>query len=151
MTRVPFDPTPQSALCHCSQANLIPVSYEAAYVPFSILSTFFMERYGLRKTLLVAAFALLLTAWLRYGGTLIQETNPSGAWGLILGGTWIAACGQPFVLNVAARVSADWFAPEQRALATVIGTMSNGVGQLLGSLIPPYVVLVGSGELGRRA
>lgn len=128
------------------QVNLLPVSYGAVYLPVSILSLWWMERYGMRSSMGLSVAALLVTAWMRYGGALLglTDTGKAGGWALIMAGTWIAALGQPFVLNVAARLSMDWFPAHERDLATVIGTMANACGQLLGSLLPAYAVVVGA-------
>jgi len=49
-------------------------------------------------------------------------------------GQCIAALANPFFTNAPARISADWFADDERALATTIGAMFTPVGVALGQV-----------------
>jgi FLVCR family MFS transporter 7 len=43
-------------------------------------------------------------------------------------------------LNLAARLTMDWFPSEERDLATTVATMANVLGQMVFSLLPPLLV-----------
>ena len=59
-----------------------------------------------------------------------------------------AAAAQAWALNLAARLTMDWFPSEERDLATTAATMANVAGQMAFSLLPPLVVRTPA-ELGR--
>lgn len=47
---------------------------------------------------------------------------------------------QAMCLNLAARLTMDWFPSEERDLATTVATMANVSGQMVFSLLPPLLV-----------
>lgn len=121
------------------QINLLALSYEIIYLPASIFATWYTERNGLFHSMFLASVGNMLCCWLKYGGSVMDPSHAS-SWGLIMGGQWVAAAVQPLLLNIPSRIAIDFFPENERAFATVMGTMFNGVGQLVGSLVPPHVV-----------
>lgn len=121
------------------QINLLALSFEIIYLPASIFASWYTERNGMFQSLLLASFGNLACCWMKYGGSVLDPSN-SSSWGLIMGGQWVAAAVQPLLLNVPSRIAIDFFPDDERAFATVMGTMLNCVGQLVGSLVPPHVV-----------
>jgi FLVCR family MFS transporter 7 len=61
---------------------------------------------------------------------------------------FVAAMVQPMSLNLAARLTMDWFPAEERDVATTVATMANVAGQMLFSLAPPWLVRTPA-QLGR--
>jgi hypothetical protein len=93
-----------------------------------------MERFGLRANILLGAFLNLLCGWVRYGGSLIAK--PSAAYGVVMLGQVLGALGQPLFTQTPTRVANIWFAVSERDLATVFCSLTNPVGNALGSVVP---------------
>ncbi|CAI2350737.1 unnamed protein product [Caenorhabditis sp. 36 PRJEB53466] len=60
--------------------------------------------------------------------------------GLCLFGQLIAAMAYPFMMFLPAKLSAEWFPPPQRAMATTIGLMSSPLAVMLANLLVPVIV-----------
>lgn len=52
----------------------------------------------------------------------------------------VMACTQPFLGNGASKVATVWFADDERALATAIGSLSNPLGCIIGLVLGPIYV-----------
>lgn len=50
------------------------------------------------------------------------------------------ACTQPFLGNGASKVATVWFADDERAMATAIGSLSNPLGCIIGLVLGPLCV-----------
>lgn len=118
--------------------NSISLVFMILYLPASILAMWLMEGYGLRTTLLVGIALDALGCGAKWAG--VAATTGQQAYAVVLFGQILGGMGQPLILNVPARVSMDWFPQRERDLATVAATMSNVLGQMIGSLLPPYLV-----------
>lgn len=127
------------------QINWVSLTFLVGYLPASLLSMILMERFGLRFNLL-AGFALdCLCAGIKWSSLFMVNESSSAderqkAYGVLLFGQCLGALAQPMLLNLSTRLSADFFGEKETDLATVFFTMINVVGQLLGSLLPPYLV-----------
>jgi MFS family permease len=122
-----------------NEINMISQVFLVFYLPASILAMVLMERRGLRTTLLVGMGLDAACALVKFGGSLLTN-HRRAAYGLVLFGQILGSLGQPLILNLSARVSMDWFPDRERDTATVILTMANVMGQMCGSLLPPYLV-----------
>ena len=60
---------------------------------------------------------------------------------MILGQTVIAFA-QPFLYNAPALVTSNWFAYQERSVATMVGTSANLFGVGLGFLVPKMFISV---------
>jgi FLVCR family MFS transporter len=50
---------------------------------------------------------------------------------------FVSACGAPVAMGAVARLSHVWFAPEQKAFATAIGTQANSLGVAMSFVMGP--------------
>ena len=73
--------------------------------------------------------ALSTGAMLTAGGGLLRLANPS-SYGWALAGQFVAAAGQPLVLNSITKVAARYFPPEERTTAISVGSAALYVGIL---------------------
>lgn len=121
-----------------TDVNLVSLVFMAFYLPASIMSMWLMDRYGLRVNLLTGIALDAACCWVKYGGTLMPNKT-AGFW-VLLFGQILGSLGQPLILNSPARLAADFFGDSERDWATVTGAMANVVGQLLGCLLPSYLV-----------
>lgn len=120
------------------ELNLFSLSFMALYLPASVLSLFTMERFGLRATLVLGAALNFACTAMKAGGSYL--TDPGAAYAVVLTGQVLGAIAQPLILNVPARLCAEWFKESEQDLATIVATMSNVLGQMAGSLIPGFTV-----------
>ncbi|EGC34209.1 hypothetical protein DICPUDRAFT_55995 [Dictyostelium purpureum] len=100
------------------------------FIPLSMIFSWSIGRYGIRKNILIAAF--LVAA----GGVI--RCIPMGGdktFFLIIIGQVLNASAGPCVMVVPTKISAVWFAPEERTLSTAIGTLSNFIGSAIGFLL----------------
>jgi MFS family permease len=103
--------------------------YYILYIPVSVfIGNYLMAKKGVNICLLLASILFLITLWLR---TLINYN-----FYVIIIANIFSGCGQPLLLNAPAKVSSNWFSPNQRPLATTLLTLAKG-GTAIGMLIPP--------------
>ncbi len=75
------------------------------------------------------SWALGLGATLTAAGGLLRLAGPS-SYGWALAGQFVAAAGQPFVLNSITKIAARYFPPEERTVAVSIGSVALFAGIL---------------------
>ena len=93
-------------------------------IPYNYISL----KFGLRIPTYIAVVCLVIGAWLRL---LVNDSF----WWVIIGQS-IMAVGHPLTLVAPAKIAALWFGDNQRALATMIGSLAGPVGAVLGFLLP---------------
>jgi hypothetical protein len=131
-----------SALFAVSPAyvNGLSLAFLLLFLPGTVLTSFLVERYGLRTTLIVGSALDCAGAWLRYGGALVAPASRPAGFALLTLGQCVAALAQPCFTNLPARLSADWFPASQRDVATVVASLSNALGVAAGSVVPTLAV-----------
>ncbi|KAN0015746.1 hypothetical protein ACTFIU_005693 [Dictyostelium citrinum] len=100
------------------------------FVPLSMVFSWTIGRYGIRKNVIVAA---LLVA----SGGIIRCIPMGGdkTFFLIVIGQVLNAAAGPIVMILPTKLSAVWFAPQERTLSTAIATLSNFIGSAIGFLL----------------
>lgn len=120
--------------------NWFSVVFLFAYVPGAFASVYLMERFGLRRCLLVGASSNAIAGVLRYVGSLVAFQAPSAGFAITMLGQTIGALAQPVFTNAPARISADWFPVQERDAATTIAVLSNVVGTAIGAIVSGITV-----------
>jgi MFS family permease len=115
---------------------MLSMVFMIAYVPMNIPAAKLIDKFGLKwgtgiGVILTAVFGILRAIWPNYTLVLIFQIG--------------CAIGQPFLLNSFTKVSTNWFAEEEKALATSLGTMFVLLGALLGMLITPFLLTTPTG------
>lgn len=111
--------------------DLLSMIFMLVYIALAIPSAWLIDTRGIKLgaglgAVLTGAFGLLRSlAGANYPLVFLCQTG--------------IAVGQPFVLNAAAKLSAQWFPEGERAIATGLGSMAMFLGVLLGMLVPPLV------------
>ncbi|KAI6040338.1 major facilitator superfamily domain-containing protein [Pisolithus marmoratus] len=82
--------------------------------------------------------ALLVSAWVRYAGT-IRSLSPQSAYVLLFFGQLFSAISQPVFQVLAPMFSERWFDLRGRTTATMVIAIANPVGSALGQLLSPLV------------
>lgn len=125
-----------------NEINMVSQVFLVAYLPASLLAMVLMEGKGTRPTLVLGLFLNAACGAVKWGGSLLVGRR---AYVVVLFGQVLGALGQPLILNLSARIAADWFTEAERDLATVALTMANVLGQALASFLPPLVVTDAAG------
>jgi MFS family permease len=106
--------------------------YSLAFAPFFV-SGWFINRYGIKKSLLVAISGTVVGSWLRYGGVAISSYS------LAMAGQGVLGVSQIFIVPLPMSYSKMWFSPDKRVLPTTIGSLATTIGSMLGSIATPYM------------
>jgi FLVCR family feline leukemia virus subgroup C receptor-related protein len=114
--------------------NGTSIIWMVVYIPCIFPATWFLDKYGLRWSVLLGAFGNCLGAWIK-----CASTSPHLFYVTFIGQT-VVAVSQVFILNVPPRLAAIWFGPKQVSTATSLGVFGNQLGCAIGFLIPPQVV-----------
>lgn len=120
--------------------NLLSVLFLALYLPGSIAATYAYARYNTKTGLLIGAALTAAGCWIRTIGTINVYTSTAWRYSWAMAGQILCALGQPFFTNAPAKIASEWFAVDQRAVATTIGAMFNPIGIAIGQVFPPIVV-----------
>ncbi len=113
--------------------GLLSLSFMAVYLVVSIPASWVIDTYGFRVA--VGAGAILTAVFGLMRGLMAESY------------TWVfvaqigIAVGQPFILNAVTKVAARWFALEERATASGLGTLAMYLGIVLGLACTPFLVL----------
>ncbi|KAJ0005980.1 hypothetical protein NQD34_015874 [Periophthalmus magnuspinnatus] len=105
------------------------------YVPW-LLFVWLMDKKGLRPSLLLSAFLMLLGSVLR-SVPLMEE--PLRRW-LIHGGQFLNGLAGPTIMSAGPYLSTTWFAPDQRATATAVASLFCYLGGAASFVVGPMVV-----------
>lgn len=104
-------------------SNLLILVFPLVYVLISIPAGYLTDRRGYKYSITLGSVVMALFAAARiYEGPF---------WFLVACQVGIAI-GQPFIINAISKLVADWFPPEQNALATGLGTLGMFIGMALG-------------------
>ena len=108
--------------------NWLSLIYMLLYV-FVVASSFILDKYGLRFTIIIGALLNAIGSCLRAIGA-----NRDG-FALALLGNTSAAMAQCFILFIPPRLAAVWFGDSERATASSIGVLMNMFGVAIGFLM----------------
>ncbi|KAG7220313.1 hypothetical protein INR49_010147 [Caranx melampygus] len=105
------------------------------FVPW-LLFMWLMDKRGLRASLLLSAFFMLLGAALR---SVPLTEQPLRRW-LIHGGQFLNGLAGPTIMSAGPYLSTTWFAPDQRATATAVASLFSYLGGATSFIVGPLVV-----------
>lgn len=108
------------------------------YLPTSFLVPIITRRYGIRRCCQIGTVALLISAWVRYAGT-VRSLSKHSAYALTIFGQLFSAIAQPVFQILGPKYSEVWFDLKGRTTATMILAISNPIGGAIGQLISPIV------------
>ncbi|KAG7501824.1 Disrupted in renal carcinoma 2 [Solea senegalensis] len=105
------------------------------FVPW-LLFMWLMDKKGLRSSLLLSAFFMLLGAVMR---SIPLTDLPLRRW-LIHGGQLLNGLAGPTIMSAGPYLSTTWFAPDQRATATAVASLFCYLGGSASFIVGPMVV-----------
>ncbi|KAJ7901776.1 major facilitator superfamily domain-containing protein [Mycena olivaceomarginata] len=120
------------------QVNWLGNVMACIYLPVSLAVPEIIRRYGIRRCCDIGAATLLISAWIRYAGT-VHSLSSGGAYALLFVGQFFAAIAQPIFQVIGPKYSETWFDLKGRTTATMILAIANPIGGALGQLLSPIV------------
>ncbi|XP_054642355.1 solute carrier family 49 member 4 [Dunckerocampus dactyliophorus] len=105
------------------------------FIPW-LLFMWVMDKRGLRESLLLSAFFMLLGAVLR---SIPLSDPPVRRW-LIHGGQLLNGLAGPTMMSAGPFLSTTWFAPDQRATATAVASLFSYLGGAAAFVVGPLIV-----------
>lgn len=128
-------------------ANWLTIVYLITCVPVGIFGMWLVQKYGIRTSILLAAWLNGLGSVIRVLSSFEFVQPEQARFGLVIVGQCVAACAYPFIMCLPTKVSAAWFPDTSRTIANTIATMGNPFGVLLAMLISTNLVAVQSDVL----
>lgn len=111
--------------------GLLSLSFMLVYIIVSIPASWLIDSYGIRVA--VGLGAVLTGAFGLLRGLVASNYT------LVLLAQIGIAIGQPLILNAVTTVAARWFAPQERATATGLGSLAIYLGIIVGLVLTPYL------------
>lgn len=112
--------------------DLLATSYMLMFIVFAIPSSFVIDRFGFRRSLVIGA---VLT-----GVFGLTRAIFAGSFTLVIISQFLIAIGQPFLLNITTKAAANWFPFEERATADGLLTMAQYLGFTIPMVLSPILV-----------
>ena len=98
------------------------------FIPWIFPANYLIDTKGVVIPVYIASVTLLAGAWIR----ILVNTN----FYFVIAGQVLMAIGQPFMLSAPAKLAALWFGDNERALATILGSLASPIGAVIGFLLP---------------
>ncbi|XP_002125691.2 LOW QUALITY PROTEIN: choline/ethanolamine transporter flvcr2a [Ciona intestinalis] len=114
--------------------------YMLSYIPLMFVATWMLDKWGLRKILLVGSALNAIGSLIKIG-----SVNPN-LFALSFFGQTIAACAQSFILEIPPKIASVYFGPTEVSTATSMGVFGNQLGVALGFVLPPLMVPLGTDD-----
>uniref|UniRef100_A0A0N4ZVC5 MFS domain-containing protein n=1 Tax=Parastrongyloides trichosuri TaxID=131310 RepID=A0A0N4ZVC5_PARTI len=121
--------------------NWLSMLYMVAYMVLVFPGSWFLDKYGLRTSVLIGATGNVIGAFIK-----CFSASPDSFWITFIGQT-ISASSQVFILGIPPRLASVWFGAKEVSTACSIGVFGNQLGIAVGFLLPPYVVHNGTTEI----
>ncbi|KIL59623.1 hypothetical protein M378DRAFT_169009 [Amanita muscaria Koide BX008] len=119
-----------------NQVNWLSNVCSCVFLPTSLLVPKMVSKYGIHRCCQIAALSLLLSAWIRYSGT-VQTVSDRGAYALLILGQLTSAVAAPIFQIIGPKYSETWFDLEGRTTATMVAAIAGPVGYGIGQLLSP--------------
>eukprot|EP00351_Strombidinopsis_sp_SopsisLIS2011_P005878 CAMPEP_0116874132 /NCGR_PEP_ID=MMETSP0463-20121206/5561_1 /TAXON_ID=181622 /ORGANISM="Strombidinopsis sp, Strain SopsisLIS2011" /LENGTH=146 /DNA_ID=CAMNT_0004517405 /DNA_START=191 /DNA_END=631 /DNA_ORIENTATION=+ len=116
-----------------TEETTISLVYMAMFIVANFPSNYALDVWGLRLGVIVG---VTLTA---IGLCIKALINKSFVWVIV--GQVLSAIGQPFIINAAPKLAAQWYGQDERVIAVTIATACEPLGVAVGFVFPSFFVL----------
>jgi FLVCR family feline leukemia virus subgroup C receptor-related protein len=139
-----FSPITTTTQCYYNQPlfwiNSLSWIYSVTVIFLIVPALLFLEKFGLKWTGIIGCSLNTAGAWLRFAG------SGNDMFWLLFAGQTVASFTYLLLNNGCSKMSALWFSPKERALATTVFVMASSQGGvLIALLVSPLVVTGGYG------
>ena len=108
------------------------ICYIILFIPVTFYACYFIEKYGIRKSIMGAAI-------LQFLGFSIRCLRKEWLFFDVIGQS-LLAISQPFIINLPAKISQTWFLKRERLTVTMIATNIQIVGFIIGFYVVNSIV-----------
>ncbi|XP_038555888.1 solute carrier family 49 member A3 [Micropterus salmoides] len=122
-----------------NEINWLSLVYMVVAIPLSFGTSWMLDTFGLRITLILGSWLNMIGALLRSCGTLPME-GFKVQYPVVFMGQTLGALAQPLIIFTPTKLASLWFPEHQRTTANMIASMSNPLGVLLPNIISPLMV-----------
>jgi len=105
-------------------------------LPTVFLTPILANRYGVKRCCDVAAVLLLVSAWIRYAGT-VRSLSKGGAYALIIIGQALSGVSQAIFRILVTKYSERWVDQKSRTIATMVLFIAYPIGGVLAQVLSP--------------
>ncbi|XP_060599037.1 solute carrier family 49 member A3-like [Ruditapes philippinarum] len=125
------------------QLNLLSMCFVLITIPVGLTAAWLTDTFGLRLTFMIAA-------WTNGVGSLLRNISAmdfvplENKYSVVLTGQILVACGEKFVMMMPTKLAAIWFPENQRALANMLGGITDALGNMVAFILVPQMVDVKS-------
>ncbi|KAL7646224.1 UNVERIFIED_CONTAM: hypothetical protein RMT77_003133 [Armadillidium vulgare] len=123
-----------------AKINAFSLVFLIVTMPMTFISTYIVNRFGLRFGIFLGSSLNCLGSVVRALGTSSFIEDKHNQYIVSLLGQTISATSQGFILFIPTKVSQLWFPESQRALATTILAMSNPLGIVIAQATVPVII-----------
>lgn len=108
--------------------TMLVLPFIILFIPCIFPANYLIDTKGIQIPVYIASVSLLVGAWIR----IFVNNN----FYFVIAGQVLMAIGQPFMLSAPAKLAALWFGDNERALATILGSLASPTGAVIGFLLP---------------
>ena len=108
--------------------TMLVLPFIILFIPWIFPANYLIDTKGIVIPVYIASVTMILGAWIR----ILVNTN----FYFVIGGQVLMAIGQPFMLSAPAKLAALWFGDNERALATILGSLASPIGAVIGFILP---------------
>ena len=123
--------------CTRLQVDALSLVFMVTYAILAIPALRITDQFGLRGAMVTGAVTQAAGAWIRICWSPSSSTSPYLA---LISGQLIISLGQLPLLGLPPKLSLVWFGPDEWALATSVGVLSNQAGGAIAYLASPQAV-----------
>ena len=114
--------------------DFLSIIYMVVFIVLSVPTSYFIDKFGLKKGLLVGAYLIGIFGLMKgFGGH---------NYTLVVIAQFGLAISQPFILNALTKLAAEWFPMNERATVAGIGSLSQYIGIIIALAVTPLIIHV---------
>ncbi|XP_027029363.1 solute carrier family 49 member A3 [Tachysurus fulvidraco] len=121
------------------QVNWLSVVYMVVAIPLSFITTWMLDTWGLRPTMILGSWLNMAGGVLRVVGVLSYLPEYTH-FPIVMAGQTLCSLAQPLVIFSPTKLAALWFPEHQRTTANMIASMSNPLGLLFVNIFSPLIL-----------
>lgn len=120
--------------------DFLSIIYMLVFILLSLPASYYIDKYGLKK-------GLLMGAYLSGAFGLLKALGAHSFTLVIIGQTGLAIA-QPFILNALTKLGAKWFPLNERATVAGIGTLAQYIGIIIALAVTPFIIKENAADFG---
>ncbi|XP_044728276.1 uncharacterized MFS-type transporter C09D4.1-like [Chrysoperla carnea] len=108
--------------------------YLITYLPLVLPASYFMDKYGMRATLVTASLGNCIGCWFK-----VLSADPDKFY-IGFMGQFVLSCTQLVIISTPSSFAAVWFGANEVSTACALGVFGQQLGMALGFILPPLMI-----------